>query len=505
MIDFPKILLSGPKSSEPKTGHLLYFVTEKAPLAPKLLQALPAALKDHPAAKGERGASLVLHGSAGGGSSILIFGVGKGSAFNSQEAAEWGENAGRQLKAQRILDVFVLIPSDLKDADSARGLIKGLVLANYKFDDRKSKSAEPSKGSQLEKIAFAGAGTAGLENNDLHKILAICEGISFARDLVELPPNIASPDGIITRLKRAVSKGTLEIEVWDEKKIAKEGMGLLKAVGQGSHEPPRFLIVRYGKDIPKKADKKTGAQKPHLFLVGKGVTFDTGGVNLKAIAWTELLWMRKDMGGAAAVLGAMLALAELRPGISVTGVTPLTFNSLGGGATFPGDVVTAYSGKTVEIMNTDAEGRLILADALTYAVKNGATHIVDVATLTGACQVALGDVHSGAFFNSPQFGEDVIEASKRAGEPAWPMPMSNRYGDELKSKVADFSNMGKTRNGGATLGAKFLERFVEHLPWCHLDIAGAVELTSAAGDVPVPAAGRMVHTLVEVAMDLAKR
>ncbi len=497
MITLPKLELLTSKD-DPKHTPLLVLVAQRAPFPQKYLASVPAHLREHAAIRGERGAHLAIHSST----PILFFGIGRGKDFTAQEASEWGENAGRLLRAHALPEAHTIFPEDLKDTDSALCFIKGIALANYEFDDLKSKASDSKdkapKKSLLAKISFSGHAATLLKKSDLAKASAIASGVSFARDLTELPPNVASPEGIVSRFKKAVQKGTLEIEVWDEKKIAKEGMGLLKAVAKGSIEPARFLIVRYGKDIPLKG-------KPHLFLVGKGVTFDTGGVNLKISGWTDLLWMKKDMGGSAAVLGAMLAIGDLKPGIPVTAVTPLTFNSMGSSSTLPGEVVRAYSGKTVEIMNTDAEGRLILADALHYAVKTGATHIVDVATLTGACQVALGDVHSGAFTNSPDFAHSVIDASTAAGEPAWLMPMSPRYGEELRSKVADLSNMGKSRNGGATIGAKFLERFVDQTPWCHLDIAGAVDLTSAAGgDVPVPAAGRMVHALVELTERMAK-
>jgi leucyl aminopeptidase len=233
------------------------------------------------------------------------------------------------------------------------------------------------------------------------------------------------------------------------------------------------------------------------------VTFDTGGVNLKVVAWKELIGMKKDMGGAAGVLGAMVALSELRPDINVVAVTPLTTNSLGSASIMPGDIFTSYAGKTVEIQNTDAEGRLILADALHYAVLEKADYIVNAATLTGACCVALGLHNTGMFSNNPKFAEKVRKVAESSGEPVWPLPMSPRYGEELKSELADLSNMGKGRDGGASLAAKFLEFFVAEKPWVHLDIAATVDLGApAAAGAQVRAAGRAVHTFVSLVEEL---
>ena len=335
-----------------------------------------------------------------------------------------------------------------------------------------------------------------MDGATLERLAAVAEGIAFARDLVELPSDTANPSGIVERFRKALDPKRLQLEVWDEKKISAKGMGLIEAVSRGSGTPPRFLIARY-------KTKRKGA--PTLFLVGKGVTFDTGGVNLKVGSWKEFIGMKKDMGGAAGVLGAMLAISRLQPAINVVGVTPLTTNQVSSTAIHPGDIFTSFSGKTVEIQNTDAEGRLILADALHYAVTQKADYIVDAATLTGACCVALGIHNTGLFSNHAAFSETVRRVADASGEPAWPMPMGSRYGDELKSQLADLSNMGKGRDGGATIGAKFMENFVGGKPWVHLDIAATVDLGEpAAAGSQVHAAGRMVHTFVSLAEELSQ-
>jgi len=482
----PKIEIAQPSL----TRHTLVLLPKKADLKEAGIANLPSHLKDHSALKGDRGAKLVLHGNP----ATVIFGIGAADEFNAQEAAEWGEAAGHCMNREQIGEFQVKLPSSVTDKHVALNFIKGLMLANFRVDELKSKPATPA--SEVSKIFVAGKITAKIDKSDLTLLEGVVHGITFARTIIELPASSADPTGIVKRFESALDKRHLEVEIWDEKRIQKEKMGLLASVSAASATPPRFLIVRYGKDFK---------NKPTLCLVGKGVTFDTGGINLKTSSWKDLLGMKKDMGGAAAVLGTMLALAESRPALRVIGITPLTTNSIGSHATLPGDVVTSYAGKTVEIQNTDAEGRLILADALHYAVKQKPDYIVDVATLTGACVVALGEHLTGLFSNHTGFQQSMLQAASDSGEPAWPMPLGRRYGDELKSDVADMANMGKGRDGGAVLAAKFLEKFVENTPWCHLDIAGTVDLGDPAkAGAHVKAAGRMVHTFVTLAANLAQ-
>lgn len=483
-------VLKTASASQTSARHLLVLTHPKrgvpAQLAKDILPARYA--KGHPALKGERGAKLVLNGER----TVIVMGLGELAKFTAQEAAEWGENAAHSLIKEQVEAVQVIFPEDLANREVLTNFIKGLCLGNYRLDEFKSqKNAERTL---LKEVFLSGKGVARFKPSDLTRIQSIVDGISFARDLVELPSETATPEGIVERFRKVIDSKVVHLEVWDEKKIASKGMGLIQAVSKGSGTPPRFLIARYGKS----KNKKT------LYLVGKGVTFDTGGVNLKVVAWKELVGMKKDMGGAAAVLGAMLAISKLKPGINVVGVTPLTTNQLGSTSINPGDIFTSFSGKTVEIGNTDAEGRLILADALHFAVTEKADWIVDAATLTGACCIALGANHTGEFSNNDRFAKRVRDTAEASGEPTWPLPMSQRYGAELKtSQLADLSNMGKGREAGATIGAKFLEYFVGETPWVHLDIAGTVDLGEpAAAGAQVHAAGRMVHTFASLAQEL---
>jgi leucyl aminopeptidase len=494
----------------PLSGQHLLVLTHPKKGVPEQLakQLLPARYRDasektppHPALAGERGAKLILNGER----TVIVMGLGALNKFTAQEASEWGENAAHALIKEQAESVQVVFPDDLMDRDVLACFIKGLCLGNYRLDEFKSQKKPGRK--LLRELSVSGKGVSRFSPADFERLQAVVDGISFARDLVELPSGTATPQGIVDRFRKAGASKGLQLEVWDEKKIAAKKMGLIQAVSQGSGVPPRFLVARYAAKGGKAKGAEKGAEKgiKTLYLVGKGVTFDTGGVNLKVVPWKELVGMKKDMGGAAAVLGAMLAISKLKPGINVVGVTPLTTNQLGSKAINPGDIFTSFSGKTVEIQNTDAEGRLILADALHFAVSEGATWIVDAATLTGACCIALGANHTGEFSNDDRFAKRVRDVAEASGEPTWPLPMSPRYGEELKSsELADLSNMGKSREAGATIGAKFLEYFVGETPWVHLDIAGTVDLGGpAASGAQVHAAGRMVHTFARLAEELS--
>lgn len=473
----------------PSDLNPFYLVPKKGDVSFITSQGLPSYLKTHAALRGDRGAKVAVHGHPG----KFIVGVGALNEFTPQEACDHAESWGHWLNAEHVSEVQVVLPEAMTDHAVLFNLVKGFAMANYRVDELKG-SKPTSPRSELKKVIFTGPGAQILNKEDLKKVHALAKALGFARTIAELPTNFANPEQVVKRFKLAASSPALEIEVWDEKKIAKEGMGLVQAVAQGSNAPARFLIVRYGSQLKSK--------KGPLFLVGKGVTFDTGGINLKVIPYRDLVAMKGDMAGAAAVLGAMLAIAELKPKQPVVAVTPLVINAIGANAVIPGDIIRSYAGKTVEILNTDAEGRLILADAVHYAVTQKASAIVDVATLTGACAIALGEYHTGLFTNSKNLGDTVLKISESCGEPAWPMPTSSRYGEELKSSMADMANMGKGRNGGASLAAKFIEVFVNQIPWVHLDIAGTADHSGPVhGSSQVKASGRMVHTLVDLAMN----
>ena len=309
------------------------------------------------------------------------------------------------------------------------------------------------------------------------------------RRLGNLPPNICTPGYLAEEARKLAKQFKLAVEVLERRDMEKLGMGALLAVTRASHEPPKLIVLRYA--------GAAKAKKP-LVLVGKGITFDTGGISLKPSA--EMDEMKFDMSGAGSVLGALRALAGMRAPVNVIGVIPTCENMPGGAATKPGDVVTTLSGQTVEILNTDAEGRLILCDALTYAERFGPEAIVDVATLTGACVIALGHVATGLFANDDRLAEDVRAAGEEAWDRVWRMPLWEDYQEQLRSNFADFANIGG-RPAGSITAASFLARFTKKLRWAHLDIAG----TAWKSGREKGSTGRPVPLLVRLALRHAGR
>ena len=293
----------------------------------------------------------------------------------------------------------------------------------------------------------------------------IADAQNLARDLVNEPANKLSPAALVEAAREIATETGLECEILDEAAMEKLGMGALLGVARGSSNPPFLIVLKYH------PSKTFGSD--HLALVGKGVTFDTGGISIKPADGMEK--MKYDMAGAGATLGAMKAIAQLKPSVQVTGYIPTVENMINGKAQRPGDIVTTLAGKTVEVLNTDAEGRLILADAITYAKQNGATHIVDAATLTGAIGIALGHYNMGAFTNNQEFLDKFLSVARSAGEKAWQLPMDEEYKDYLKSAFADLPNIGG-RYGGSITAAWFLREFADPTPWVHLDIASTAWL-----------------------------
>ncbi len=312
------------------------------------------------------------------------------------------------------------------------------------------------------------------------------EAMLLTRELVNLPANYMHPEAFTRRAAEVAVSSGLELDVWDELRLRRERCGALLAVSAGSIRPPRLLVMRY-------AGKKKQAP---IALVGKGVTFDSGGLSIKP--GEGMLTMKCDMAGAATVLGAMQALSALQVATPVVAVIGLVENMISGNSYKLGDVLTARSGKTIEIHNTDAEGRLVLADALNVALDEHPSHIVDLATLTGACVVALGTDICGLMSNDTAWQTQVEAAAGRAGELLWPLPMHAHFADQIQSKVADIKNVGEGRWGGAITAAKFLQEFVGTTPWAHLDIAGPAFYDSAKNFMDAGGTGVMVRTLVEL-------
>ena len=363
-------------------------------------------------------------------------------------------------------------------------------LSAAEFDPATYKRADDPPRARIERVEIVAPGAAAAEiDAAVNTGRIIGSAANLARSLANEPGNILTPREFASRISLAAGEAGLHVDVLDEERLHELRMNLLLAVGQGSAEPARMVVLRH--------EPAHAPASPVLGLIGKGITFDSGGISIKPADGMER--MKSDMSGAAAVTAAMRALARLNAPLKVIGLIPTTENMPGGRATRPGDVVRGASGKTVEILNTDAEGRLILADALWYAGELGATHVIDVATLTGACVVALGRTVSGLFGNDDAWVETVRNAAARAGDRVWAMPIYEEAREQLRSEIADLVNTGG-RAGGAITAAAFLREFAGDRPWAHLDIAGTAWAESKTAYQPKGPTGVAVRTLIELAM-----
>ncbi len=415
----------------------------------------------------------------------LLVGCGKRADFSTKRLTTALAAAVNHLRTGGIREATSFLaydaPAGLAPAAAARHSVETARASLYRFDELKSHRDPPSRLTRLG-LGFP----SGTQLSDVRAGIkvgnAIAAGTNLARDLGNRPANICTPSHLAD-VARTIAKRfkRMQAKVLDEAEIRKLGMGALLCVTQGADEPPRLIVLEY---------RGGGAQDAPIALCGKGVTFDTGGISIKPAA--KMDEMKFDMCGAASVLGAMHTLGELQPAINVVAVIPACENMPSGRATRPGDVVKSLSGQTVEIINTDAEGRLILCDAITYARRFKPRCIIDVATLTGACVIALGHVYSGLFCNDEPLAKALLEAADRSLDLAWRLPLHEEYGESLRSNFADFANSG-TRDGGASVGANFLSRFVEGEKWAHLDIAGVAWRANANKG----ATGRPVPLLVD--------
>ncbi|AFV76918.1 MULTISPECIES: leucyl aminopeptidase [Thermus] len=441
----PEGLLGGGKALDEALGGRLRRAVEEAGL------------------KGEAGESLLLALPEG---YALLFGTGRegdGRALGGRLAQALLKTGFREAVAEPYGEAYPFV--------------EGLLLGSYRFDRYKGKKEEKDLTLTL----------SGVEEGVLERARKVAQGVAWARDLVNEPPNALTPRALAEAALGLRAHG-VEVEVLDEEAIRALGMGAFLAVAQGSDEPPRFIVLRY---------RPEGA-RARLDLVGKGITFDSGGYSLKPTE--SMATMKGDMAGAAAVLGAFLSAAELGLPVELRGYIAACENLVSGHAYKLGDVLKTLSGKTVEVMNTDAEGRLTLADALAYAEREGAERILELSTLTGAATVALGEEVAALFATEEAFGERVQKAAERAGEKVWPLPLEGSYREKLKSPVADLKNVGD-RYGGAIVAALFLAEFVR-VPLVHLDIAGPAFARKAHALGPEGGTGFGVRTILELAQAL---
>ncbi|MCK9508049.1 MAG: leucyl aminopeptidase [Pigmentiphaga sp.] len=440
---------------------------------------------------GKTGEILVLRQLAGvTAPRVIVVGLGDPTKFNATVLQQAHRAALTSAQGMNLPSVATALLTTELDADLtalARQTAMAAGLAAYRFDPTYGR--EKPKPQALKQLAIAcGRGQNKAVNEGLTQGQAIANGMNLTRELGNLPSNICTPSYLASTARALGRSHKLKIEVLDRKQLEALKMGAFLAVAKGSEEAPKFIVMRH-EGVKTGARAKDKASAP-IVLVGKGITFDTGGISLKPGASMDE--MKYDMCGAASVFGTMKAIAELALPINVVGVVPACENMPSGRATKPGDVVTTMSGLTVEILNTDAEGRLILCDALTYAERFKPRAVVNVATLTGACVVALGHVNTGLFANNAELSETLRQASIQANDPAWPMPLDDAYQDQLKSNFADMANIGG-RDAGAITAACFLSRFTKSYPWAHLDIAG----TAWVSGKDKGASGRPVPMLVQ--------
>jgi leucyl aminopeptidase len=444
---------------------------------------------------GKRNGWTILHSITGLSTKrVLLYGAGKRDSLNWLSLQRLAGAIMRILASRNVRSAAFLLRDNISDEASVRAIIEGAILGQMKGNFYESKS-EPA--IEIESFHFVSESPDAPDINDAIKIgESMAEAANFARTLGYEPGNVMTPIELARRAEEMAAREGLGFEALDEDEMKKLGMGALLAVSRGSQEPARLIVLTY---VPEgmNAEDQGGEL---IALVGKGITFDSGGISIKPAEKMED--MKYDMGGGAAVIGAMQAIARLRPNVRVLGLVPASENLPSGRAVKPGDVVRSLSGKTIEVVNTDAEGRLVLADAMTYAINRGATLIVDAATLTGACVVALGEARAAVMGTDQRLIDDLIEAGRQCGERLWQMPFDNEYGEMIRSDIADIKNIGN-RSAGAITAGWFLKHFAASVPWAHMDIAGTAWAESAKPYIARGATGFGARLLANFVMNRA--
>lgn len=420
---------------------------------------------------------------------VLFVGLGKQSDFSVDLLRKAVGTATRILRGKKVRKFGVVRRSTLDLPSAARAVVESALLALFEPD--KYFTSDKTESKLEEMIVVVPDSDPAILNKAIEQGRIIAEATNFARDIINEPSNLMTPTDLARHAAETARTFGLQIDVLDVEQMKKLGMNALLGVAQGSVEPPKLIVLTYN---PSQQTNKTVA------IVGKGVTFDTGGISIKPSDGMEK--MKYDMAGGATAIAAVRAIAQLKPAVKVMAIVPAVENMPGGRAQRPGDVVKSMSGKTIEVINTDAEGRLILADALAYARQLGATQIVDLATLTGAVSVALGDVYVAIMGNDQAWIDDVINAGKNAGEKIWQLPLDREYREQIKSEIADIQNIGG-RKAGTITAAYFLKEFVEDVPWAHLDIAGTAWNETTKPYLAVGPTGVCVRTLVNLVDSVA--
>jgi len=421
---------------------------------------------------------------------LLLVGAGKRDKFDTATLRKIAGAALRYLKSRSVKQFAFVLRENESVESAAQAVAEGSLTANFEPDKYKTDKKDAKSVDSMTLAGFPEQDrTAADKGLALGRVIA--ESQNFARDLINEPSNKLTPKTLAEKAEAMAKQAGLSVEILDEKRIADLKMGALLSVAQGSVEPPRMMVVTYTPPNPRPG-------VPVIGLIGKAVTFDTGGISIKPSEGMEK--MKYDMAGGATMLGVMRALATLKPNVKVICVVPSTENMPGGRAQKPGDIQTAMSGKTIEVLNTDAEGRLILADGIHYAKQLGATHLIDAATLTGAIVVALSNVNVGVFGSDQPFTDKLLASAKAAGEKMWQMPLDDDYREFIKGTVADIQNIGSGKGGGAITGAMFIKEFTGDSPWIHLDIAGTAWNDDAKPWLAKGPTGVALRTLIHLVL-----
>lgn len=430
--------------------------------------------------KGKAGEVKIVVGKKG--ALAFVFGLGKKGQLNPETLRKAGGGVAKACVANKVKSVCFILPVDGKEAYMSQAVTEGLILGSYQFNEFRTTDEDPF---EMETATVVGGNQKAVK-----KGVAIANGVCLARDLDNRPGNVATPTHLAENAQAIGKSGGMKVTVFEREKFTKMGMGALAGVASGTKIPPKFILMEYW------GAKKSA--KP-VVLVGKGLTFDSGGISIKPA--NRMDEMKYDMCGSGVVLGVMKAIAALSPKMNIVGIIPSTENMSGDKAYRPGDILKAYNGKTIEILNTDAEGRLILADGLSYATKHyDPKYILDFATLTGAVVVALGHVASGIMGTDAELIKNIKASSVKTGEKVWEFPLWDEYLEQVKSKIADVKNLGASGQAGSIAGGAFLKAFVgDDIPWCHFDIAG-----TAWGDKNLPylnkgkATGEVIRLVVDL-------
>ena len=442
--------------------------------------------------KGKEGETVYVHLTAGSGGvkakRLLLVGVGERDDYKAAQISQFAGTVARFLRSKNIKTVALVPRADADAEASASAAIEGAIMSLFEPDKYRTVDKEKREIERLV-VVSEGADTDTLQRG-IERGRIIGESVNFTRDMANEPGGYMTPTDMAERAREVASEFGLNIDVLDEARMEQEGMGALLGVSRGSDEPAKLIILKYA---PREA-----AQQPDdnlLAFVGKGITFDSGGISLKPGENMEL--MKYDMTGGATVIGVMRAIAQLKPNVPVLGLAACSENLPSGKATKPGDILKAMTGKTIEVINTDAEGRLVLADAIAYAKKLGAKRIIDMATLTGAVSIALGDVNVAILGTDQALIDEVISAGKEVGEKYWQLPLDKEYTKQIKSDIADIKNVGG-RKAGTITAAAFLKEFAEDTSWAHLDIAGTAWADDTKPYRAKGPTGIAVRTLIQI-------